>query len=139
MTDPLSISVSVLAVLGSGISVANTLKSVISKYKNAPAAILALSNELSDLLLIIQEVKGQSLSLTTATNLSSILGRADSKLRELDEFLKSVGVLGTAKVARRRYEKLSWAGKNSKKAEEFKQDLQDVKINIILLLSTATM
>jgi hypothetical protein len=139
MTDPLSISVSVLAVLSSGISVATTLNSAILRYKNAPAAILALSNELSDLLLIIQEVRDQNLTSTTATSLSTMLDRADLKLHQIDLFVKSVGVLGTAKGTRRRYEKLSWAGKNSKKAEELKQSLHDVKLNIILLLSTATM
>jgi cob(I)alamin adenosyltransferase len=135
---------SVLTVLGSGMTAAKALNSLISEYRNAPAAILALSNQVSDLIILIQEVRDKSLGCDTTMKLSVVLDRADAKLQELNHFIKKAGVLDTgrlsiSKTTRRRYEKLSWAASNNRKAQELKQDLQDVKLSIILLLSTATM
>jgi Fungal N-terminal domain of STAND proteins len=139
MADPFSISVSILTVLGSGMTVAKTLNSLISGYKTAPAAILALSNEVSDLILLVQEIRDRGLGGETAAKLSIFLDRAESKLKEVQLFVESVGVLGASKPNRMRYEKLSWAAKKSRKADELKRDLHDVKLSIILVLSTATM
>jgi hypothetical protein len=61
MADPLSLSTSIIAVLGTSISVAKTLNTLIQGYREAPTAITALSNEVSDLVLVLSEIKNRNL------------------------------------------------------------------------------
>ena len=95
--DPLSISVAILTILGSGGIVASALKQVTSK--NAPDALLALNNELSDLHLIVLEIsqllqelhESTLLHLRTErllTSLGPMLGRAKEKLLELESLIQ---------------------------------------------------
>jgi hypothetical protein len=51
MAESLSLSAFIIAVLGSSISVAKTLNTLIQGYGEAPTATTALSNEVSDLVL----------------------------------------------------------------------------------------
>ena len=83
MSEPLGVSASVIAVLGAGISIGRALNTVIQGYREAPKAITALSNEVSDLVLVLDEVRSRSIENnagTTSSNIAAAIARADTKL-----------------------------------------------------------
>jgi len=82
MAESLSLSAFIIAVLGSSISVAKTLNTLIQGYGQAPAATTALSNEVSDLVLFLSEIKNRNLD-EPSEGLRTVLGKADHKLVEL--------------------------------------------------------
>ena len=135
MTDPLSVSASVVAVLGAGISVSNAIKTVIQGYREAPVAITALSNEVSDLIVVLQEVRDRNLDGVTAGSLAAALSRAEAKLEELRVFVQGLGVVDSVGKWRRTYERATW-GKKKERAQELKSGLRDVKVDVVLLLSS---
>jgi hypothetical protein len=92
MADPLSLSASIIAVLGTSISVAKTLNTLIRGYREAPTAITALSNEVSDLVLVLSEIKNRNLD-EASEGLRTVLGTADHKLVELKTFVDGLGVI----------------------------------------------
>jgi hypothetical protein len=106
---PLSLSASIIAVLSASISVAKTLNTLIQGYREAPIAITALSNEVSDLVLVLSEIKNRSLD-GVSNGLRMVLGRADHKLGEVKTFVDGLGVIGTVDGRRgqgRRNERLN--------------------------------
>lgn len=133
MADPLSISASIIAVLGAGVSVSKALNTVIQGYREAPAAITALSNEVSDLVLVLQEVRSRVENLADGLNLTVAIRKADAKLGELRSFVESLGVLMVGTGTKNRFHKARWVARK-KTARVLKQDLKDLKSDIILLL-----
>ena len=140
--DPLSISVGILTILGSGGSVASALKQVASKH--APDALLALNNEVSDLHLIVLEIshllqehqEGSLAQLRTEHLLMSLgimLGRAKEKLLELEFLIQyklttPSGPRGEAKLNR-----LAWV-LEQKNAQDIRDDIRSTRTNLAAML-----
>ena len=57
MTDPLSITVSAIAILTTCSACVKQLHDFARCFRHAPAEILALSNEISDMSVVVTEVK----------------------------------------------------------------------------------
>ena len=90
--DPLSLTASIIAVLGAIGSISNGLQKL-SSLHHAPMTLLALNNEISDLQLIIrmthdllqdQENIANADSINPSEYLRPLLVRAKDKLLELD-------------------------------------------------------
>ncbi|KAL9115573.1 MAG: hypothetical protein Q9187_007273 [Circinaria calcarea] len=136
--DPLSISVAVLTILGSGGSLASALRQVTSK--NAPDALLALNNEVSDLHLIVLEIsqlfqehhESTSAHLRTdrlLTSLGLMLGRAKEKLLELESLVQYKlttpdGPSGEAKLNR-----LAWV-REQKTVLDIREDIRSTRLSL---------
>jgi len=135
MGDPLSISTSVITVLGAGISVSKAITTVIQAYNEAPVAITALSNEITELVFVLKDVRSRALPETSLSHLAAVLARADAKLEELRQFVASLGVVDTAGRWRRKLERVKWTEKKNR-AQELKRELYDIKDDMVLLLST---
>ena len=89
--DPLSVTASILTVLGAGGQAAKALKKL-SLLKSAPTIVLQLHNELSDLHLltvaiqdIFQAVQTTEIPLNTRRSITSSLKLVNEKLLELEE------------------------------------------------------
>ena len=92
MADPLSLAASVIAVVGVAKGVALTM-SKIKNIHNAPAEVLALSNEVSDLQILLDDVqkhivRNPYLSQERLQYLSTLVGKAKDKLLQLDELIQ---------------------------------------------------
>ena len=138
MADPLSFSASLLAVLSAGISVGKAFNTLIQGYREAPAAITALSNEVSDLVLVLQEVRSRAATAIHGSNLAIAIGKADARLEELSIFVESLGLVTTDRTAKNTFDKARWVSRK-KRARELKAGLKDVKNDIVLLLSASTL
>jgi hypothetical protein len=57
MTDPLSISVSAITILATCSACVKQLHDFARSFRRAPAEILALSNEINDMSVVVTEVK----------------------------------------------------------------------------------
>ena len=100
--DPLSITVSIVALIGAAQQVAVGLNKLAS-LRGAPAAVLALNNELSDLRLVLSEAEplllkhgraaaaSQTATSTIAndTRLKLSIERAKDKLMELESIIQN--------------------------------------------------
>ncbi len=136
--DPLSIATGVItlaSLVTTGLKKAQTLH-------DAPTEIHALANEVTDLDVVVQEVVkalqelGKNGSgLSTSENVSTILGRAQKKLLELDAILNRVLVedRGTKKV---KYARLIWLRQKSR-VEGIRKDLASIKLSLSNLLEAA--
>ena len=90
--DPLSLTASLLAILGAGGAIAKGLDKI-RRLKNAPNVLLQLNNEVVDLHLLIRAVDGlyhqHSDSFKTSQHqiIYSILSRAKEALLELEKLI----------------------------------------------------
>ena len=138
MADPLSIAASVITVIGAADSIGKSLGKV-KTLRNAPAEVLALQNEVSDLRIVLDDVNfcvldmGSTETSTRITirlqHLSELVDRAKSQLLQLDKLLhydiiKPGSLDGEFKVSR-----TEWLRAQSA-VEAIRQSLRDVKLNI---------
>src|SRR5580698_9749788 len=93
--DPLSISASVVGLLGFSGSCAKQLRQLIHNVRYAPTEILALSNEVADLNVLLTDVEATSQAIENASTrdeaqsnfvnaVTSHLAKARSRLVQLD-------------------------------------------------------
>ena len=94
MADPLSISVSILTILGAGYKISNMLDSIIHTFRKAPDELLALANEISDFQNTLSAANdicrnnNESISANAATVLLTELDKAHTKLNDLERFIQ---------------------------------------------------
>lgn len=137
MAEPLSCIVSATALLNYAVHMSGDLRSLLSSLKNAPDLIIALSNEIADITVVLSRVsevarmEGDISSSQTdhfIALLDSHLDQAKSILEDLNNLSKTLQ--GTKPSLRR----LKWVLKSSN-AAELKVKLREVRfrINEILL------
>ena len=137
MADPLSITASIIAVVGAAEGVTKTLAKIKS-IRNAPDELLALINEVSDLKIILRDLQNYvnqnmhrpQISQEELENISILINRAKDKLLELDKLIqyklvKPESITDQIKVSRR-----EWLRAKST-IEKFRQSLRDIKLNIM--------
>ena len=137
MADPLSITASIIAVVGAAEGVTKTLAKIKS-IRNAPDELLPLINEVSDLKIILSDMQNYitqntqkpQISQQELRNISTLINRAKEKLLELDQLIqyrlvKPESISDQIKVSRR-----EWLRAKST-IEKFRQSLRDIKLNIM--------
>ena len=139
--DPLSIAASIVALIGAAESIAVGINKLAS-LKNAPASVLALNNELSDLRIVLAEIQPLLEKHYTATagyatlkagfsGDSTILlsiHRAKIRLVELEVIVRNRLMVRMGVV-----DKLSWAFEQEKILRA-KDDLRTARLNITAAL-----
>ncbi|KAL9119072.1 MAG: hypothetical protein Q9187_004373 [Circinaria calcarea] len=142
--DPLSVTASIIAVVGAGTTTVKLLKKLVS-LKNAPAIALALDSELSDLRLNVLAIQDlfmrQAEKLTSHSggdtvldrdviaNIARCLKQTNDLAVDLDHLLNpllsSTFHSGNAMPGK-------WYGwiKNEKKLKRFQQELHDTRIKL---------
>ena len=137
MADPLSITASVIAVVGAVDSVNKTLVRI-KNLVNAPRNLLALMNEVSDLALVLNDV--ESFVRQTAERRQShedklrhmelLINRAKNRLLELEHLIHYRLLKPDSTPNKIRLSRREWvAAKNI--IEDFRRSLRDMRIDIV--------
>ena len=87
MADPLSITASIIAVVGAAEGVGKTINKIRS-FREAPNELLSLINEISDLRIVLGDIQGNlsqnassiSLQREQSEHMSTLLNRAKEQL-----------------------------------------------------------
>ena len=137
MADPLSITASIIAVVGAAEGITKTLAKFKS-IRNAPDELLALINEVSDLNIILSNVQSYiihntqkpQISQEELQNISTLINRAKEKLLELDQLIqyqlvKPESIPDRLKVSRREWLRARGT------IEKLRQSLRDIRLNIV--------
>ena len=143
MADPLSIIASIIAVIGAAESAGKALNRI-RDIMNAPDEVLALSNEISDLTVVLKHVEtyipaanGAVISLEYLEHLSVLVKRAHSKLAQLENIMHDH--LPESGGANRRSSPLRlWWALLKTKVNGLRVDLRDIKLSIIVQITTVT-
>ena len=143
--DPLSITVSIVALIGAAQQVAVGLNKLAS-LRGAPAAVLALNNELSDLRLVLSEaeplllkhgratVTSQTASSAVAndTRLKLSIEGAKDKLVELELIIQNRLMTRLGAI-----DKIGWL-KEQDRIRKALEDIRIVRLNITAMLGIVT-
>lgn len=145
--DPLSISTAVVTFIGFSGSCAQLLRRVIRDANHAPDEILALSNEISDLNVLLSDLEVTSraieqLYISEHSTAISIADAINSQLMKARSILLDLEALGSELFAasptgKIKFQKYKWIRKKSL-VLEMRQDLISIKRSLGLLLASAT-
>ena len=142
--DPLSITVSVLTILGAGGSVGKAVQKLV-RLRQAPDALLALNNEISDFHIVVSRVESlirlhQSAANTTTTLRESLLGdlgplleRGKEKLLELANLIEHT-LTSPRPNGEYLVNKIAWSH-HQKRVKTLQDDIRSVKTSIVALVS----
>lgn len=144
--DPLSITVAILTILGSGGSVTSALKQITSR--DAPDALLALCNEVSDLHLIVHEIShvleehqrsalAHSRTEGLLTNLGPVLARAKEKLLELESLIEYKLTTPSGPSGEVKLNRLVWV-REQKKVQDIREETRSTRVNLAAMLGIMT-
>ena len=143
MADPLSIIASIIAVIGAAESVGKAVNRI-RDIKNAPNEVLALSNEISDLTVVLKHVETYVtaadcalISRQNLEHLSILAERAQSRLAQLGRIIHNHlqepgGVNRRSSLLR-----LQWPLLKTK-VDGLRVHLRDIKLSIIVQMTTIT-
>ena len=133
MADPLSITASIIAVVGAAEGIANTFAKI-KDIRHAPFEILALMNEVSDLKIVLETVQ-RSIDRSRLPRgelllLAGLIQKAKDKLLQLDNLihyrlLKPESGVNEIKVSYR-----AWVRAKST-IQNFRQSFRDIRLDIV--------
>jgi len=138
--DPISIAAFAAAIVEIGLRVSGHTNGLIRTWKTADPVILALANEISDLVIILNHVQQAAMAMESSKRhdpallltLKGALHQADDFLTQLESVVEEVGSLSTTK---RRFKWL----KQSTVAARMQEQLISVRRRITeILLSHST-
>lgn len=143
MADPLSVFASIIAVIGAAEAVGKILNQI-RDTSNAPDEILALSNDISDLTVVLRSVETYATTADSEVTfldhleyISVLVKRAQSKLTQLEQIVhRHLPELGGSKW-RGPLLRTQWAFLKPK-INALRLDLRDIKLSIILQITTVT-
>ena len=142
--DPLSIAAGVVQFLHFSGSCSKSLRQLVHTVRHAPDEILAVSNEVSDINLILSDIEATNKALEAAgahinheylKGLSTLLPLARTKLGQLDGFVAELFL--TQPDGQTKFQRYNWVRKKSA-VIALQKDLVDVKRKLGLLLNSAT-
>ena len=137
MADPLSITASIIAVIGAAEGASRTLAKIRS-LRNAPDELFGLMNEVSDLRIILtslqiyvtQNLQGPQILHEELSHISMLANRGKGKLLEIDQLIQYRLVKPESVTAQIKVSKREWARAKST-IEDFRQSLRDIPLNIV--------
>ncbi|KAL9593600.1 MAG: hypothetical protein Q9219_007474 [cf. Caloplaca sp. 3 TL-2023] len=145
--DPVSVAASLLTVLGAAATAGRALDHL-SSLRHAPDHLIALVNEVSDLRVVLHNVRdvvqGRAQASQECGNLGYIVHRASQKLSELNRLIygnlvktpsagcNSLGDDDTIKASRRAFLR------HSGKIKLLKDEIQEVKLSLLVAIGTLT-
>jgi len=138
MVEPLGVSASIVTLVGTAFTIAKTLHDFIKRLRHAPQDLLALSNEVSELSLILTSINhASSTSSHTATSqaLTECLQSARQDLHDLDAFTKRLVISRTP--AKNCVDRLAWA-RHKKEAVALQSRLRDSRLSLSVLLGASS-
>ena len=142
--DPLSLTASIIAILGAGGSIVSGLQKFASLWQ-VPDAILALSNEISDFKLVVQMThdllqdganQANSNPTTHTESLKPILIRAKEKLLEL-EILIQYHLITHGRNGEPEFSKIAWV-RECGKARAIQDKIRSIRMNLVAVIGILT-
>jgi hypothetical protein len=144
--DPLSITASLVSLLSFSGSCAKDLRKLIHTVRNAPTEILALTNELADLNVLLADLNNTSQAIERAPvqsqadrefliALAAQLAKADSKLMQLDSLASILSTRTSDGDAK--FQRSIWLKKKSL-AIRIQQELAEIRQSLGLLFTSNT-
>ena len=144
MADPLSIAASVITVIGAADSIGKTLGKI-RTAKNAPAAVLALQNEVSDLRVVLGDVdvcssdecrvEPTSTTARCLKRLALLITSAENHLRELDRILYHRLIRVDPLTASSHISRMGWL-RTRNAVEDIRSSLRATRQDIALQLAS---
>jgi hypothetical protein len=138
--DPLSLTASLIAIIGLTTTAAKTMHRLIVSMRQAPDVVLALSNELSDLALVLLEVKhvedSSSLPQESRERLALLLSRTQLKVEEVETLASRLSEASSASLLS--FTRLTWR-EGRAKAGALQKDLRLARSNIAAILAANSM
>ena len=137
MADPLSITASIIAILGAAEGVTKMVGKI-KGIQDAPTELLALLNEVADLTLVLRHVQNFTRSQSARSpqslqdqcqHLSALVDRAREKVLRLEELIEYKLVKPDSTPESIKISRLEWA-KARRPLKEFQQSLRDIRQNI---------
>ena len=138
--DPLSITASIIAVIGAGGETAKVVRHLAS-MKGAPALLLALNNEIADLHLAVQAIQDilqkqsaaqRALDASVSASVANSLQLVNVKVMELEALHRRLQRQSPG-IAPYELNKTAWL-RQQKRVKRLQDDLQSVRINLGLCL-----
>ena len=137
--DPLSLTASIVAIVGVGGEVAKAVRKLAS-LKDAPGLILALNNEISDLYLVILAIRdiyqrqrasfsSSPETLTTDNIVISTLTQANDKVLKLKALHRRLTSRTTGSSNLNTLNKASWL-REQKNVKKIQEDLHTVRLKL---------
>jgi predicted nucleic acid-binding Zn-ribbon protein len=128
MGDPVGLTASILTLLGA----AAQLGKLINSIHNAPAELLALSNEVNDLSIVYRELENVRARWPEANeNLLQTLRRANEKIAALQQLVDDSTSKGSSAMGR-----ISWVMRKKGKIQKTQQELREVRSHLDTLIAT---
>ena len=137
MADPLSITASVIAVVGAAEGVTKAIAKVKGFY-NASNEAMALINEISDLRIVLysvqsyvsQNARRSQSPLEQLDHMSILLNRAKDRLLHLDQLVQYQLVKPRSTNERIQASRREWARAKGM-IKSFRRSLRDIRLNIV--------
>ena len=136
MADPLSITASIIAVVGAAEGIGKTFAKI-RNVRHAPGEVLALMNEVSDLKIILENVEryfvrnaSRGLHIEQLQTLSALVDRAKEYMLELDQLIHYRLLKAHSTTAEFKVSRYEWAAAKHM-VERFRQSLRDVRLNLV--------
>ena len=141
MADPLSISASIIAVLGAAEGIGKTLNKI-RNIREAPIELLALINEISDMKVVlsdtgnhfIQNISNMHLQREHSQHMTTLLDRAKEQLLQLDELVQYRLVRPGSTSQKVQLSRREWTLATST-VQSFRETLRDTRLNKIAQMS----
>ena len=139
--DPLSLTASIIAIVGAGSKLAQTVKKIAS-LRGAPAVLLALNNEIADLqlaLLAIIDVYegGHTVQESTAASLSSTLLQVRTSIEQLVGLVARVQKPSNGATDGLKLNRVAWLREQSR-LNGVNNDMRDCRRKLISLTGLLT-
>ena len=142
--DPLSVTASILTILGVSGQAVKAVKRVVS-LKEAPEIVLRLHNELSDLHLltvaiqdVFQKVQASGIPLDTRKSVTNSLKLVNEKLLELEQLhdrLMSASSQSSSSTVN--FNKSVWVAEQTR-LKQLQKDLRNARLKLTSVLGTLT-
>ena len=137
--DPLSLTASILTIVGVAGAVGNGFSKLIG-LRHAPGILLALNNEVADLYCVVQAVDhllrehSETIHTAAITNLCRSLERAQSTLFELEDLIRDGLTIVRNNGGERKLDRVGWL-RSASKVRELKNQLRTDRIDLSGALS----
>ena len=141
MADPLSITASIIAVVGAAEGVGKTIKKI-RNFREAPNELLFLINEISDLRIVLGDIKGNLIQNASSIHLqeeqsehlSTLLNRAKEQLLQLDELVQYRLVRSDSTSQQVKISRREWA-RSTCTVKKYQKSLRNARLNIIAYMT----
>ena len=141
MADPLSITASIIAVVGAAEGVGKTINKI-RNFREAPYELFSLINEISDFRIVLGDIEGNLIQNTSyiqlqaeqSEHMSALLDRAKEQLLQLDELVQYQLVRPDSTSQQVKVSRQTWA-RATNTVKTYRKSIRNTRLNIIAYMT----